>query len=235
MKKILIPVMLSAIATLSLGQHIDSHAGKVTIIDGSVNPGGVVDEIKLPPPEVVGTYYINDDWQMGEVTMVSKLIFKNYPLKYNIEGNYLEILVQGQPKVCDEKLFKSFKWFNAMGDSSRFVHCRYYKSEVPCIHGVYEIIYERGKIQLLSKTEVYERDPTYVAALNAGDRNIKLIKRESFYLANENSVKEIHSSKKQNEAVFGDKFDEVLRYAKKEKLKFNNRKDLVEIIDFYVK
>lgn len=228
MKKILISATILALASMTVAQTLS----EVTIIDGTVNPGGVIDEVKLPPPKVVGTYYLNDEWQIGEVTM-AKFIFKNYPLKYNIEGGYLEILVEGQPKVCDSNLFESFKWVNQIGDSSRFKHCRYYESGTPCMKGVYEIVYEKDGLQLLSKTEVYERDPTYVAALNTGDRNVKLIKRESFYLARGNKVKEISASKKQNEGVFGDQYDEVLDYAKKERLKFNNREDLVRIIDFY--
>lgn len=229
MRKIYTIAVLLTASSWSVAQTIN----ELYIIDGSVNPGGVIDEFKLPPPSTTGSYYLYDNWNSGEVTVRSRYTLKNFPLRYDVEHHQLEINVDSEIKVCSTSIINSFTWVNENGDSSTFVPCRYYAPEVGG-HGVFEVLYKNGDTQLLSLTEIIQKDATYVAALDVGSRNNQLIKKETFYLAKDHKIQKIESSRKKNQALLGNRYDQVVEYVKKEKLRFNNREDLIQILTYYI-
>ena len=95
---------------------------EVSIID-SQNGDATIDEIKLPPPSIVGSFYIKDDWSVGNVKLTSGLTVKNCDLKFDLENNLLEIKIDNVIKVSYPEQFMEFTWFDINQlDTVKFVN-----------------------------------------------------------------------------------------------------------------
>ena len=103
---------------------ISSHA-QVTRTDGFVDagqgrPGSIISEIPYISDEYKGSFYIQDEWAEGNVILLSGDSIQNYPLKYNIEHQRLEILVNDKIKVLDRSELYAFDWENKVQNNRQY-------------------------------------------------------------------------------------------------------------------
>lgn len=227
--KFLVFISMIAIFNPIKGQSI----GEAALNDWTGNPNRILTEIRLPPPTVTGSLYLNDYWNIGSIKLKSNTILSNYSLKYDLGNNNLEIKDGDSIKICTLRLLDSFYWREVgQPDSVLYVNAdRFSLTDYERVIGVLRVI-SFGKINLYSRSHIEILSPTYNAALNVGDRNKKAVKRRNFYLSRYNNLVEIES-KKQLLSYFSDEAIQIENYMRKNKLKIKNEEDLKQIIDFY--
>lgn len=224
-----------SLLSLFLAATYSPYAQDIAILEQEVNPGAVIEELKLPPPKVEGTYYLYDAWHAGEVLLSSKLSIKSYPIKYDLQHHNIELKLNDEIKVCASNLIDSFKIVGPNKITETYIHCRFYsKSNEDCLNGVYKRIFKHQDVELLEHRYVIEKEPTYVEAIDMGSRNKKIIQQTDYYMAKNKMLLPIYSAKKKNEHLFGEHFKAVLDHSKQHKLKFNNATDLHAIIKYYL-
>ena len=77
--------------------------------------GGVMRtmNIKSKPKETKGSVYYSDSWRTGNIYLFSGEIIKNYPLKYDLKKQEIEIQVDDDIKVIAVGAVKKVEWFKS--------------------------------------------------------------------------------------------------------------------------
>lgn len=173
-----------------------------------------------------GTPYLEDNFQEGKV-ITTKGVFDAVPLRYNVEGDYVEFKKKDITYILDPS--PSVK-----------------KVSLPTTHLVvdnidvkgkstygYYVLLDSGKLTLLMKKKVVlhpAQAPKAIETTGKPARYEKL-KDEFFYKLNGGPVTEIVSVKKMLEALT-DHSDEVKAFVSEEKISKKER-ELMKLVEYY--
>lgn len=228
MKKIL-TLVLSIIWISSLAQVTD-----VALVDPSVNPDGVLNEVLLPPPPTEGNVYLNDNWLPGNLVIIGSKKIKNQHFRYDIKHKNLEVRTANEIKVCPLSLLESFSWFDReLNDSSYFVNINHIPNQAEFYkNGILQVLYEE-KASLYRMYYLEVQGSTYVPAFDMGRRTNKILKKSSPLLLTSGKFYTLSNTMKNNKTAFGSEYAEISEFAKKNKLKVKNEDDLLGIVKQY--
>lgn len=210
-------------------------SSSVSILD-ETNPGLVLKEFKPASTGNQGTSYAEEGWNTGSFVLKSWKRISNYPLRLDIKNNLLEIKYNNDIKVCGPNQLESFEWVEPKTQQLiRYINADRYKDEEgKSIIGFLEIVVDHEvKAKLFAKEELKLIKANYVATVDMGNRNDKIVKEEEYYLANNNTLYKFSGKKDNNLNFFGDKKEIIKEYVDDNKLKFNNRADLEKIVSYY--
>ena len=204
---------------------------EVSIID-SQNGSATIDEIKLPPPKIEGSFYISDDWKTGTVKLTSGMTINNCGLKFDLENNLLEINIDNVIKVAYPEQFMEFQWYDlAKYDTVKFVNANiFFFDETEEPGGVFEIVSE-GDYSFFVKHYADLLAPTYAPTVAMGNQDYKVIKKTGFYVERNGKVTKIKNAKVLY-SIFGENADKVKAYAKDNKLKAKSKEDLEVLFEY---
>lgn len=214
--------------------------GQVTRTDGFIDasqgrPGSIISEIPYVPEEYKGSFYILDEWSRGDAVLLSGDSLTDYPLKYDIEHQRLEILVEGKVKILERSELFSFNWLNkAKNDKQYFFNASDFKYLEPPAVGMFEILVDGDELKLFSLKETKLREGNYNQQIDIGDRRPKIIQGESFYIWREGIVFKLSKNKRKTLVHFRGKAKEIEAYAKENGLGFKKREDLVALVNYYL-
>jgi len=223
---ILIPFLFASTTVFS--QSIQ----KFVIVDNRVDPGGMLDEIKLPPSGVHGTIYYEPEWNNGKVYLNSGQVLINFPIRYDVENHQIEIKTRVVVKVCAWNQYSKFEWqSNFSKDSIVFVNSNQfiYSDGTPPI-GAIRILYD-GKIKLLAMPYVKILTSNYAPTVDIGNRDHKMVHRDAFLLQYRGLVTKF-DSKKELLDIIGSKSQQLKKYMKKNNLKASKAEDLTQAIEY---
>jgi hypothetical protein len=121
-----------------------------------------------------------------------------------------------------------------MQQQEKYLNADIYKDEEgKSVSGFLEIAVEDTKAKLLVKEDLKLKKANYVATVDMGSREDKLVKEESYYMAKNGILYKFTAKKDKNLSLFGDMKEEMKKYIDARKLKFNNRLDLMDIVKHY--
>ena len=212
---------------------------QVTRTDGFVDtnlgrPGSIINEIPYVPHEYHGSFYMKEDWARGNIISSEGDTIRDYPLKFDIENQRLEIKVNDGIKVLDRVNIASFEWLDeSQKQMVKFVNATQYEFVGPKAIGVFEVLVDGDDVKLLSLKKTEIREGNYNQQIDIGDRTPKIVQKESFYIWRDGWVNQLTGSKRKALLHFRGKADAVSEYAKKHKLNMKKREDLIEIVAYY--
>ena len=177
--------------------------------------------------EVRGTKYLFDDWQNGKMYFSSKLELKNILLNYHIETQTLEIEQDDEVKICPINLLESF----ILDDGRTFVNISQFANNArPAIA---EVLYISGNLTLLERPKIEVTEPNYRATHDVGEKDIVINLKYDYVVVMDGKATQMAKKMKQNEMVFGESYETLLKYYKENKLNFKKRADLIKVIKHY--
>ena len=191
-----------------------------------------VPEFDQLPRIVEGTNYLNEEWFKGDIYLKNtKVVLKGYPLRYNLDEQYLELNTKLGIKTVPLHLLSSFRVSDGKRPRVNFVNCGNYQYHdgFTVLNGIFEIIVG-GEYQLLAYKQLKLIRANYTPAVDMGHKNDRWVVREKFYYVKEGLVYPIPQSKKQflntmNMEGLGD-------FMRKNRHKLKDREDLVAIFEF---
>ena len=207
--------------------------GMISILDKSTNPGEVLVEFDDRVVNTRGSYFIDEDWNTGEVYFRSGTIVKDFPVRYDLYNDLLEIQVEDQIKVLPIWKMDGFRYYDEeSGIPINFVPCAKFKDKdgVP-FTGICRV-YAEGQTGLYSRYEYVLKDPDYVVALDMGTQEAEIYIKEKALLYTDDRMHEVPARKKRIYALFDEKEESVREFAHKEKLNPRKISDLKVIVDF---
>lgn len=232
--------LIQQICSLNLAAQAIGSGGGVSGGSGlsfdASSLGASIQEKEASAPKTIGTIYMDDNWNMGEIHLLNKQVVKGFPLKYDIKNNTVEVKVYSKIKVCPIGIITKFNWKGKdQFKTKEFVNCKGYefKDGTPLI-GFFETIYNpEQRHKLFAKTNLRVIKPDYNIALDIGDRDSKIVKKNQYYLIDDNTVFLIEKNKRKSLILFQEKAPLIKRFMKKNKLKFNEENDLIKVIEYY--
>lgn len=232
MRTLLMAMLFTMVCTIAFSQTTNQE---ISILDRNVNPGQVINELPLPPPGMEGSFYLNENWLTGDFTITnSDKLYKNFPLRYDLKNQLLEIENNDQTKICTLPVLRTFSYRNHNNEIESYINTELIDDANKILpKSIAQVLYE-DKLMLIGVPYVEVKDPTYVPAIDMGNRNQKILKKIDYYVINNARAHKITgSSFKKNEGIFGNKKSDVENYIKENRLKFNKEDDLVKIFDYY--
>ncbi len=206
---------------------------EVTVLDEFTNPGGMLDELRSPPPRTEGTTYIFDEWFKGTIYFKKGTILRDHKLKYDLDNNLLEIDSKYGIKVCPLILVKRFELKTEPNSTVNYVNLSTIKDRNDHLPvGVAQVLFDEG-VQLLEYPYIYVKEPTYVAQLDMGHKNKKILIKKKKYIITPYGISEIKEAKKKIPPLFKDKQEVVEKYVQQNGLNLKKNEDLIKLVEYY--
>jgi hypothetical protein len=199
--------------------------------DGGTNPGLVLEELKAPPPEVQGTYYLQEEWLLGSLQLQEQGAVRNLPMRYDLKNQWIEIKAPEGLKICPLNRVAFFVLHPENGhDTSLYMNTSLL--QIP-ISGS-----KTGIVQVLAKGKFYleeallEIQPSYIPALDVGTNKVRIKRQLRLFMTNSKGICELKKNKSACQACLGEFCGEFQNYLRKEKPNWNNKTELLKIVSY---
>ena len=223
--KYIVTVILIIFSISAFAQNPANDAIVVFTGNGSIRTM----DFKSKPKSIKGSYYYNDEWNNGTIKLFSGETIENYPLKYDLKMNQVDIKVNSSIKVLAIGTIKEIVWINKKGFTEILRNTSQYKNNNI---GFFSVLTE-GEISFFKKTDLKVLESTYNPAMDVGSQSKKYLKQETYYTLINKELTRVKKNKKKILAKFEDKAEMVKKYADENSLNFKNDYDLSKIFNYY--
>jgi hypothetical protein len=203
--------------------------------DGIINE--MIYGIPLPAPKVVGDTYIDANWNKGRIFLYERDKFiDGYAIRYDLDRQELEVQTPQGVKVVPGTKIKSFVTFEAGGspEGSIYVNAREFSfPDGNTLDGFLKVVVD-GPMAFMSAMTVVVKRPDYNEAMNVGNQNYRIAKREKFFYALEGKVQEVPVKKKELLGIFPSlKRASIDKFITDKRIKTNDEEGLALIFKQY--
>ncbi len=224
MKQIIITFLITFIFFTVYSQTVETYK-----YSGS-GSAAVLEKYKTKTIETKGVYFYNEEWQYADIIMFSGDKLENFPVRYNLGKNILEIKSDDIVKVISIGQIKEIH-FHDKHKNETLKNTVLYKNNEGV--GFFTVLSEGDKV-LLKKTYLEVIEPNYVNALDVGEQERKIVQRAKYYTANkDNEVTQIKKNKRYVLKLLNDKAEDIKKYISQNKLSVKNENDLIKIFNYY--
>jgi hypothetical protein len=210
--------------------HSQTTLNKLTRA-GGFSSSEIMRGIPPPPGEVIGSPYLDDDWNVGTVMLYrDNALIERLPIKYDVEKHVLEIYDGSVVKVLESTKVKSFIWVkDASQQAQYFVNAKDFNADGAPLIGFFEVLVD-GAMPLMRKSEITIQKANYVKEFDTGSRDDKLIKNEYLYYAEEKNVSKV--PKRKLTEIFKNLAPDMENFIKEQGL---NPKEVAHLIKIFQK
>ena len=207
-------------------------AQDVNVIEQTINPAGIIDELPMPPPSLEGNVYLLEDWDKGTVDMKNgQSINEGLYVNYDLQNDLLELKFADKVKVCTPMLLKKFTTENKYGNIKYYENISNYdKSKL----GILEIVYSKGSSIFAIQPYVFIQKPNYVPTMDVGNKNNKVFRKANYYLIKDGNLIPFKNSKKGIKNLTGSNYSEVEKYIKKLSINLKEEAELSKLMRYYI-
>ncbi len=221
-----------SLLVFSLSFHQVIGQGISSIVDNSVNPGEVLMEFDNRSPQIEGSFYLFNDWKIGELTLKSGASILEQWLNFDVEYDLLEIKLDKEIKIVPLLMLQEFS-INTPGQEQVFYQpCDnyYYEQKVP-LTGLCEVL-EPNYYGLILRFMTDIKESTYIPVLDMGNKEDEMIVRKKLYITKGDFAIEIPQKKQSFVKLYPESIDDLNSYIKERKLNHRNVRDLLIILSF---
>ena len=211
------------------------HDGEASIVDFSVNPGGVINETfyKKWDTSVKNSYLM--EWAVGNIRMVNGHEIKNIPMRYDqLSGNIEVRLGAEDTRICPNQMFKEFQVLDVQtGNLRSFENASLYEESIDMTQkSVVEVLYKDSVV--LGKLHFIEiKRPTYVRAFDMGEKSSTVIQKHWYLLIQNGIITRLTKKMRKDLHCFGEFSHLIKEYMQQENLKWLEKNDMVRIFKLY--
>jgi len=178
-------------------------------------------------PDINGTPYLNDEFELGAVIVSDQLIYNGIPLRYNIFNDQIEFKSNKDLVLALDKA-ETYKEIQI--EKKRFVYASATKGKLE-VSGFFEIL-EEGQVCLLKKYDMALTAPQPPGGFkDAVPASYDLRPANYFLKIGDSNLG--FSNEKELTALLQDHQKELESYIKNNKLKVRKEEDLLQMIKYY--
>jgi len=238
MKTLVLGLMIICFSGKSFGQWaIPTNMRAENTLDRLSDKGGLSRSdmlygIPMAPGNVVGDNYLNKNWNAATILLYqSETMIEGFPVKYDIKNDLIEIKTKSGVKILGCDKIRNLVWIDSVNAQPHyFVNASEFKKDGVEFRGLLEVLVD-GKLPLLKKTEIYIKQPTYNAAMDAGSKDTKIFQRETIFSAKDKNLIKI-KNKSDILAIAGDREKETTSFIKENKINTNKLPELRRVFEF---
>jgi hypothetical protein len=205
--------------------------GVKSLLDRDVNPGEILMEFDNRNREIIGNYYIDEDWNKGNIELKSGIIIKNQLIRYDLEYDLLEVKLPDELKVIPLHKMNYF-WIIDWIDSNLFLNCDSYSFEdgTP-LSGICRVI-EKSTYGAIIKYSYDIKDATYVPALDMGTKDDEILIKKHIFLTKNEMIYKLPGNRKDFYSFFMNPNTDIKSFMKQNKLNHKDPEDLSRILKY---
>jgi hypothetical protein len=198
-------------------------------IAGSTNT--LKSEIPLASPSVVGSTYLDEEWQGAEILLKDGNVITELPVRVEIEQGNVEIQFKGEIKFLNLDRVDSLKlvsresgpkWVIKKADAFQV-------DQVP-LKGI-AMVYPGSPCSVVKHLYIEFLPANYNVAMDVGSRDHRKVKKEKFYLTRGTDLVLVKGSEKKIVKQLGIAPEQALTIIKDHGLRLSREKDLLAFIE----
>ena len=172
----------------------------------------------------------SDNWKVGKVFLLTGEVVKDYPIRYDIKKNIIEIKAKTEVKVLSAGRVKEINWLGDDGNLEILRNTKIYNNfnEV----GFFTIL-DEGRKSFVKKKTLEVIEVNYVNALDIGEQERAIVKKDKYFVVDNNMIISLKKSKRHMLKLFATKANVVKQYAKNNNLSYKKNSDVIKIFDYY--
>lgn len=192
--------------------------------------GNMIYGMAPEPKMLMGSFFIDANWNEGALFMYKDdEVKEDILVRYRIDGNSFDLkdrntdYVRNIPGIWVE----TFIMIDEKSGATRFfINGKDYLIDKEPASGFFELLVD-GSIPLLKKTDAIYKRSNYNTALMVGNKNDKIVKKETLYYISDNQFVKVPTSKKKLLNVFSKKREEMDTFIKTNILALRKERDVV--------
>jgi len=176
-------------------------------------------------------HFASELWHDGKLVLDSGDTLKG-AVKYNMQNDLVQLQAGGRNESYTARKVLFFEIFDNTVKHYRQFYSLPYSSTGSYKAPVFFELLEEGKLTLLCRESVEYR--TYSSPYSFYGSYTRLVLVNKYFLLQENGeIKDVVDKKSDWLDLMGKRGEEVHKYAKANRLEFDNKEELVKIIDYY--
>ena len=170
-------------------------------------------------------------WHDGRLVLDSGDTLKGN-IKYNMQEDLIQLQASGRNETFTARKVLFFEIFDNTVKHYRPFYSLPYSSNGTYKAPVFFELLKEGKLTLLARESIEYR--TYSSPYSFYGSYTRLVLVNKYFLLQENGeIKDVVDKKNEWLGLMGNRAEEVQKYAKANRLDFDNKEELVKIIDYY--
>jgi hypothetical protein len=212
--------------------HPAYNQGISSILDKTTNPGEALVEFDNRSYSIEGSYYIFEDWQMGNINLKSGINIPDQWINYNSENDMLEVKLDNQVKVVPLLKIDQFILKGQDSGERLFLPCSKYllENDVPLV-GLCEVL-DTNYFGLIYRYSSDIKEATYVPELDMGKKEDEIVIKKKAYLTFDYHAYIIPKKKQNFISLYQPHHIELELFMKEKKLNHRIEEELQIILDF---
>ncbi len=200
--------------------------------------GNMIYGMAPEPKMLMGSFFIDANWNEGALFMYKdNEVKENILVRYRIDGNSFDLKEKDNDYVRNIPglWVETFITMDGTTGATRFfINGKDYLIDKEPAKGFFELLVD-GSIPLLKKTDAIYKRSNYNTALMVGNKNDKIVKKETLYYISGNQFVKVPTSKKKLLNVFANKKEEMDTFIKANVLALRKERDVVTAFAHYNK
>ena len=193
---------------------------------------------------VVGDYFETRDYQPnGGIWFYPwRIVYENRAiqvdsimevgLRLDLKNNEVHIKTPYGERALPGEKVRYFEYKDGNGISHTFLNMKEYRTDNDELKGFVEVL-STGDLQLLRYNYIWEKQPTYSAALEVGNKDLTYIKKYRYYYAKGKKLTKLKPSTGGLLKLMSNKKTKMEAFFKENTLDMKKEADVVKAFDYY--
>lgn len=189
-------------------------------------------EIPLGPPATVGSNFLTEKWEQGEIFLRDGRSVGSYPLRIEIENGIIELLLENKPYTLSlTNVSHIVIPDDAVGLSGKLSNARLITYEDKVLKGVV-IVHDidGGTTKLINNYYIEFQPANYNVALDVGSKVNQKIMKQRLFVQKGTELKEVKGSNKKITGLLGYNKVQARETIKANDLDLADPKDLAKFL-----
>jgi hypothetical protein len=187
-------------------------------------------EIPLATPSIIGSTYLEDDWQKAEIVLKNGLVIDDFPVKVEIEQANIEIRYNGEVKFLNIKQVDYINLVESHSGKKNIIKkaSDFTFNDTP-LKGL--VMVDSGaRYNIVKHFYIEFLQSNYNVAMDVGSKDHRKIKRSKLYLAQGPKLILVKGSNKKIVEQLGQDKENALAIIKTHKLSLSREADLTAFV-----
>jgi hypothetical protein len=195
----------------SIPENVRASYSQDRFGDGIVNE--MIIGIPLPAPKVVGDTYIDEEWKEGRILLYDREKYiDGYPIRYDLDKQEMEIRTPQGIKVVGGAQIRTFVMLDEGKSSPEvYVNAKDFKISPDVVYTGFLQVVEDGSMALLCGHTIKVKQPDYNEAMNVGNRDYRILKKENFFFMHNGVLTRVPEKKKELVEIFPEDRRKIMR------------------------
>lgn len=187
-------------------------------------------EIPLAAPSIIGSTYLDDNWQNARITLRGGAVVESCPIRVEIEQANVEIKFKGEIKYLNLSKVDFINTVDANGIQSVIRSAKQYTVDDVPLEGIVSVEHIGKEYGVIKHFYIEVLLANYNVAMDVGSKDHRIVKKERIYISQNSKLFSVKGSDKKLISKLGLDKKKTLQLIKDNNLNLSNQADLIAFV-----